>query len=64
MRRRIKMTENKKSRASAKYDAENTKRVYLKLNMKTDADIIDFLASKKNVQGYIKALIRRDMTEK
>lgn len=55
------MTENRKSKASAKYDAENAKRIYLKLNKKTDADIIDFLASKKNVQGYIKELIRKDI---
>ena len=58
------MTENRKSLASQKYDAENAKRFYLKLNKKTDADIIGFLASKENVQGYIKALIRRDMTKK
>lgn len=58
------MTENRASLASQKYDAENAKRIYLKLNKKTDADIIGFLASKKNVQGYIKALIRRDMMEK
>lgn len=55
------MTENKKSLASAKYDADNTKRIYLKLNMKTDADIIGWLSTKANTQGYIKEVIRRDM---
>ena len=57
------MTENRKSLASAKYDADNAKRIYLKLNKKTDADIIGFLASKENVQGYIKELIRKDIKE-
>lgn len=48
-------------RAQAKYDKANTKGVYLKLNLTTDADIIEHLASKQSVQGYIKQLIRRDM---
>ena len=51
------MTENRKSLASAKYDAENTKRIYLKLNKSTDADIIGWLSG-KNAQGTIKSLIR------
>lgn len=55
------MTENRASQASAKYDAENTKRVYLKLNKGTDADIIGWLSLKANTQGYIKELIRKDM---
>ena len=55
------MTENRKSKASAKYDAENTKRIYLKLNTKTDADIIGWLSTKGNTQGYIKDIVRRDM---
>ena len=48
-------------RAQAKYDKANTKGVYLKLNLTTDADIIEHLASKQSVQGYIKQLIRRDI---
>ena len=48
-------------RAQAKYDKANTKGVYLKLNITTDADIIEFLSSRQSVQGYIKQLIRRDM---
>lgn len=57
------MTDNKQSRASIKYDAENTKRYYLKLNNKTDADIIEKLEEVKQgegVQTYIKRLIRGD----
>lgn len=51
------MTENRASKASAKYDAENTKRIYIKLNVKTDADIIGWLSG-KNAQGTIKSLVR------
>ena len=49
------------ARASAKYDKNNTKGVYIKLNLKTDSDIIEYLRGKENVQGYIKNLIRSDM---
>lgn len=49
------------SRASAKYDKANTKGLYIKLNLKTDLDIIEYLRGKENVQGYIKSLIRSDM---
>lgn len=47
--------------ASMKYDAKNTKRISLKLNKKTDKDILAKLESVDNMQGYIKGLIRRDM---
>lgn len=47
-------------KASAKYDRENTKGIYLKLNKVTDADIIERLEKIKNKQGYIKELIRKD----
>ena len=48
-------------KAQAKYDAEHTTGVYLKLNNKNDADILDRLASVDNRQGYIKQLIREDI---
>jgi ribosomal protein S27AE len=51
-------------RAVKKYDAANTKQVHLKLNIKTDADIIRRLEGMDNVQGYIKSLIRADMKKK
>lgn len=53
-------TEAQKS-ASYKYDKNNTKRISLKLNLATDADILKKLESEKNVQGYIKKLIRSDI---
>lgn len=45
----------------AKYDKANTKSVVLKLNKKTDADILDKLGKVDNKQGYIKGLIRQDI---
>lgn len=48
-------------RANAKYDAKATKKVLLKLNLKTDADILQRLDEVPNKQGYIKSLIRKDI---
>jgi hypothetical protein len=48
------------------YDRENTRRINLKLNNKTDADIIaqlEKLKSSEGIQGYLKRLIREDMTK-
>ena len=47
--------------ATAQYDKENTRRINLKLNIKTDADIIQRLKAQENIQGYLKHLIRKDM---
>ena len=50
--------------ATAQYDRENTRRINLKLNNKTDADIIQQLEKLKEtegIQGYLKRLIREDM---
>lgn len=48
-------------RAQAKYDKDNTVQLKLKLNKKTDKDIIARLAAADNMQGYIKELIRADI---
>lgn len=40
------------------YDKANTKGLYVKLNIKTDADIVKALTGVKNKQGLIKALLR------
>lgn len=55
------MATEAQKKASARYDAKNTKPIYLKLNKNTDADILDHLDSMENKQGYIKELIRKDM---
>ncbi len=48
-------TSKSQLRASAKYDAANTKRLPLKLNLKTDADIFAILEAQPNKQGFVKA---------
>jgi polyphosphate kinase len=48
-------------KAQAKYDKANTIQITLKLNKKTDKDIIDWLYDEANKQGYIKSLIRADI---
>nr|DAV22283.1 MAG TPA: hypothetical protein [Caudoviricetes sp.] len=52
--------------AQDRYDCYNTVQVKLKLNMKTDADILAWVRQHKygrdtSVQGAIKALIREDI---
>lgn len=47
--------------AAARYDKGNTKGIYLKLNINTDKDILEYLQDVPNVQGYIKALIRKNI---
>jgi uncharacterized protein (DUF4415 family) len=46
-----------------KYDKANTTQIKLKLNLKTDADILEFLDKTGNKQGTIKELIRKHMKE-
>ena len=53
-----------KRKAIQKYDAANTKQVHLKLNRKTDANVIAWLECQDNVQGYIKQLIANDIARK
>lgn len=48
-------------RAALKYDKNNTKLIQMKLNKKTDADILEFLDTLDNKQGFIKDLIRKHM---
>ena len=52
------MATEAQKRAVLKYDTANTTQLHLKLNNKTDADILAWLAQQDNVQGYIKQLIR------
>lgn len=44
-----------------KYDKANTVQVKMKLNKKTDKDILKKLSEVPNKQGYIKKLIRKDI---
>lgn len=55
------MTTEAQKNAIKKYDTTNTKQFKMKLNLKTDADVIEQLERVENRQGYIKSLIRQDM---
>lgn len=48
-------------KASEKYDRQHTRQVVLKLNLNSDADILQKFAEIENRQGYIKSLIRKDL---
>lgn len=50
-------------KAIRKYDEAHTVQVKMKLNKKTDADILAKLDSVPNKQGYIKGLIREDLNK-
>lgn len=50
-------------KAQRKYDAENTRQVHLKLNRRTDSDVLEKLDNVQSKQGYIKELIRRDLAK-
>ena len=59
------MTQTKAElRAKAKYNKTKTRTYCLRLNLKTDSDIIEILDSVKSKQGYIKQLIREDIPKK
>jgi hypothetical protein len=52
----------RKTTPQERYDRKMTKVISVKLNKGTDADILSKLEGVKNVQGYIKQLIRADIT--
>ena len=54
----------KRALYQAEWDKNNTTRFQVKLNHNTDADILKWLESIPNKQGYIKALIREDMKKR
>ena len=55
------ITSESQVRAQARYDAANTVRISLKLNIHTDQDIIAWLWKQKTKQGAIKHLIREEI---
>ena len=54
---------NTTSKIQARYDAKNTRQIKMKLNIKTDADILAWLDDQDNKQGAIKEAIRKMMEE-
>ena len=57
------MATEAQKKASARYDANNTVRINLKLNLNTDMDILEKLEGVANKNGYIKELIRKDIEQ-
>lgn len=45
----------------AKYKKENQRQVVVKINRKTEPELLDWVEQHENLQGYIKDLIRADM---
>lgn len=58
-----KVMATKESKASMKYDEKHTEDVRIKLNKKTDKEILRKLDNVGNKQGYIKRLIKNDITK-
>lgn len=52
------------SQAKAEWNKNNTEFIGLKLNKRTDAEILAKLATVPSKQGYIKQLIRADIADK
>lgn len=57
------MVSNAQRRASAKYDKENAVVLTVKLNKKTDSDILAALESVTNRNAFIKKIIREKIAE-
>lgn len=45
------------------FNKDNYKQINLRLNENYDKDIIDYLGSLENKNGYLKELIRKDMNK-
>lgn len=62
---RIRKTSEAQIRAGQKYDSKTAYKIGIKLNKKTDADLIDHIEHYAGLdggkQGYIKRLIREDI---
>lgn len=51
----------KRLESQRKYDDAHTIQFHMKLNRRTDADVIEALRDVDSMQGYIKRLIRADI---
>ena len=43
------------------YEKENLRQIRLKINRKTEPELLEWIEKQVNIQGYIKRLIRDDM---
>ena len=48
-------------KARKKYDKKNTRRICVKLNKKTDKDILNFIEEQNSMQGTVKTALRKFM---
>ena len=55
------LTSPSQVKAQAKYDKEHTTRISLKLNLRTDRDILQWLQKQTSMQGAIKRLVREEI---
>ena len=55
------MVTEAQKKAVKRYNAVNVKMISLKLNRKTDKDILEHMETIENKQGYLKQLIRSDI---
>lgn len=55
------MSSEAQRKATAKYDKANKVTLTVKLNKRTEADLIEYVAGLENKQGFIKALLREAM---
>ena len=45
----------------AQYEKENLRQIRLKINRKTEPELLEWIEKQDNIQGYIKRLIMEDM---
>ena len=43
------------------YEKENLRQIRLKINRKTEPELLEWIEKQENIQGYIKHLILEDM---
>ena len=55
------LTPSSQIKAQNKYDKNHTTGFYMKLNLRTDQDIIRWLWKQESKQGAIKKLIRKEL---
>lgn len=56
------MTDEKRA-YNKEYDRQNTKMYCIKLNYRTDANLISWLETVHNVQGLIKELLNKELEQ-
>ena len=45
----------------AQYEKENLRQIRLKINRKTEPELLEWIEKQENIQGYIKRVILEDM---